>query len=246
MTPAICYVFSIKKLEECSKEVTTNLLEFDSKVPYIAKRECEQILRSKLPNFEEYLYLPEYITLVSLLEKGIATHHSKMLPVFREIVEIFFARGFIKLLFATESVAIGLNLPVKTCIFTDIYKHDGNSMRILQAHEYTQSAGRAGRLGLDKVGHVIHLNNIFRDLDSISYKTMMNGKPQKLTLKFKISYNLLLNLLDIGDTNLVTFASRSMSTGDIDAQLKTIYYKMTELQTELDNASTYSINLRTP
>jgi superfamily II RNA helicase len=246
MTPAICYVFSIKKIEECSKEVTTNLLEFDSKVPYIAKRECEQILRSKLPNFEEYLHLPEYITLVSLLEKGIATHHSKMLPIFREIVEIFFARGYIKLLFATESVAIGLNLPVKTCIFTDIYKHDGTSMRILQGHEYTQAAGRAGRLGLDKVGYTIHLNNLFRNVDHISYKTMMNGKPQKLVSKFKISYNLLLNLLDIGDTNLVSFASRSMTTYDIDNQLKAIDYKLTELQIALDNATNYSCNLRTP
>jgi superfamily II RNA helicase len=243
MTPAICYVFSIKKIEECSKEITTNLLEFDSKVPYIAKRDCEQILRSKLPNFEEYLHLPEYITLVSLLEKGIATHHSKMLPVFREIVEIFFARGYIKLLFATESVAIGLNLPVKSCIFTDIYKHDGNAMRILQGHEYQQSSGRAGRLGLDKVGHAIHLSNLFRNVDHISYKTMMNGKPQKLTSKFKISYNLILNLLDIGDTNLVSFASRSMSTGDIDNQKKALYYKISELQTAYDNTSH---NSRTP
>ena len=246
MTPAICYVFSIKKIEECSKEVTTNLLEFDSKIPYIAKRECEQILRSKLPNFEEYINLPEYITLVSLLEKGIATHHSKMLPVFREIVEIFFARGYIKLLFATESVAIGLNLPVKTCIFTDIYKHDGNMMRILQSHEYSQASGRAGRLGLDTVGHVIHLNNLFRNVDHTSYKNMMNGKPQKLVSKFKISYNLLLNLLDIGDTNLVNFAKRSMTTGDIDAQLGTIYYEKTNLQTSLDNAKNFTKNLRTP
>jgi len=246
MTPAICYVFSIKKIEECSKEVTTNLLEFDSKVPYIAKRDCEQILRSKLSNFEEYLQLPEYITLVSLLEKGIATHHSKMLPVFREIVEIFFARGYIKLLFATESVAIGLNLPVRSCIFTDIYKHDGNSLRILHGHEYIQSGGRAGRLGLDTVGHVIHLNNLFRNVDSVSYKTMMNGKPQKLVSKFKISYNLVLNLLDIGDTNLVSFASRSMTTGDIDSQLKEVYYKITTLQTELDNATHFLTNLKTP
>ena len=243
MTPAICYVFSIKKIEECSKEITTNLLEFDSKVPYIAKRDCEQILRSKLSNFEEYLHLPEYMTLVSLLEKGIATHHSKMLPVFREIVEIFFARGYIKLLFATESVAIGVNLPVKSCIFTDIYKHDGNAMRILQGHEYQQSSGRAGRLGLDKVGHAIHLNNLFRNIDHISYKTMMNGKPQKLTSKFKISYNLLLNLLDIGDTNLVSFASRSMSTGDIDNQQKALYCKLNELQLALNNATEYE---RTP
>jgi len=246
MTPAICYIFSIKQIEICSKEITTNLLEFDSKVPYIAKRECDKILREKLPNFEEYLYLPEYLTLVTLLEKGIATHHSKMLPVLREIVEIFFARGYIKLLFATESVAIGLNLPIKSCIFTDIYKHDGTSLRILQAHEYQQSSGRAGRLGLDTVGHVIHLNNLFRDIDSLSYKTMMNGKPQTLTSKFKISYNLLLNLLDIGDKNLVKFAGRSMVTGDLDNQMKEIYYKITALTGEIDNMKSCMANLRTP
>jgi superfamily II RNA helicase len=246
MTPAICYIFSIKQIEMYSKEITTNLLEFDSKVPYIAKRECDKILREKLPNFEEYFHLPEYLNLVALLEKGVATHHSKMLPVLREIVEIFFARGYIKLLFATESVAIGLNLPVKTCIFTDINKHDGTTMRTLYAHEYTQSAGRAGRLGLDTVGHVIHLNNLFRNVDSISYKTMMNGKPQTLTSKFKISYNLLLNLLDIGDNNLVNFAKRSMVTGDLDNQQKQLYYKISTLNTELDNIKNCTKNLRTP
>lgn len=246
MTPAICYIFSIKQIEMYSKEITTNLLEFDSKVPYIAKRECDKILREKLPNFEEYFHLPEYLNLVALLEKGVATHHSKMLPVLREIVEIFFARGYIKLLFATESVAIGLNLPVKTCIFTDINKHDGTTMRTLYAHEYTQSAGRAGRLGLDTVGHVIHLNNLFRNVDSVSYKTMMNGKPQTLTSKFKISYNLLLNLIDIGDKNLVNFAKRSMVTGDLDNQQKQLYYKISELNNELDNIKNCTIHLKTP
>lgn len=246
MTPAICYVFSIKKIEICANEITTNLQEFDTKVPYIIDRECEQILRSKLPNYEEYLHLPEYVKLVSLLRKGIATHHSKMLPILKEIVEIFFAKGYIKLLFATESVAIGLNLPVKTCIFTDINKHDGTCQRILQAHEYTQAAGRAGRLGLDTVGHVIHLNNLFRNVDTTAYKTMMNGKPQMLTSKFKISYNLLLNLLDIGDKSLVKFAGRSMVTCDLDNQMKEIYYKMTTLNTEIDNIKNSSTNLRTP
>jgi superfamily II RNA helicase len=143
-------------------------------------------------------------------------------------------------------MSVGINLPVKTTIFTDINKFNGEINRTLYSHEYTQASGRAGRLGLDKVGHVIHLNNLFRNIDHISYKTMMNGKPQKLTSKFKISYNLLLNLLDIGDTNLVTFASRSMSTGDIDAQLKTIYYKIKQLESEMDNASNFAMNLRTP
>jgi len=246
MTPAICYVFSIKQLEICAKEVTANLLEFDSKVPYIAKRECEQILRSKLPNFEEYLHLPEYLTLVALLENGIGTHHSKMLPILREVVEIFFARGFIKLLFATESVAIGLNLPVKSCIFTDINKCHGNTFGILHAHQYTQAAGRAGRLGLDTVGHVIHLNNLFRNIDSVNYKQMMNGKPQTLTSKFKISYNLLLNLIDIGDTNITEFAKKSMVTGDLDNEIKEISSKMALLNSELDKIKVCSSNLRTP
>ena len=246
MTPAICYIFSIKQIELYSKEITTNLLEFDSKIPYIAKRECDKILRDKFPNFEEYFHLPEYLNLVSLLEKGIATHHSKMLPILREIVEIFFARGYIKLLFATESVAIGLNLPVKSCIFTDVNKHDGNTLRMLQSHEYTQAAGRSGRLGLDTVGHVIHLNNLFRNVDSVNYKQMMNGKPQALTSKFKISYNLLLNLLDVGDNNLAQFASKSMVTCDLDDQMKQIYYKIVGLNTEIDTIKSYSSNLKTP
>lgn len=234
MTPAICYIFSIKNIEICANKITTNLQEFDTKVPYIVDRECEQILRSKLPNYEEYLHLPEYVNLLALLRKGIATHHSKMLPILKEIVELFFAKGYIKLLFATESVAIGLNLPVKTCIFTDINKHDGSCQRILQSHEYIQSSGRSGRLGLDKVGHAIHLNNLFRNVDSFSYKQMMNGKPQTLTSKFKISYNLLLNLLDIGNNNLFEFASKSMITSDLDSQIKGICNKITNLETELD------------
>jgi superfamily II RNA helicase len=135
---------------------------------------------------------------------------------------------------------------VKTCIFTDIYKHDGNSLRVLHGHEYTQAAGRAGRLGLDTVGHVIHLNNIFRTVDNLSYKTMMNGQPQSLVSKFKISYNLLLNLVDNGDNNIVNFAKRSMITGDLDAQLKEIYYKISTLSMELDKTKLCSNNLRTP
>jgi len=246
MTPAICYIFSIKQIEVCCKEITTNLLEFDSKVPYIAQRECETILRQKLPNYEEYLHLPEYINLVKLLEKGIAVHHSKMLPVLREIVEIFFARGFIKLLFATETVAIGLNLPVKTCIFTDIYKHDGTSLRILQSHEYTQAAGRAGRLGLDKVGHVIHLNNLIRDTEQVNYKRMMNGTPQMLTSKFKISFNLILNLIDIGNHDLVIFSQKSMITGDLNNQKCEINKKILILEGELNNMRQCCDTLKTP
>ena len=245
MLPALCYVFSRKQIEKCAKEVTTNLLEFDSKVPYTIKYECEQIIR-KLPNYQEYLHLPEYITLVSLLEKGIGTHHSGMMPILREIVEILFARGYIKLLFCTETVAIGLNLPVKTTIFTDINKHDGETFRMLHGHEFVQASGRAGRLGLDEVGHVIHLNNLFKNMDSRNYKIMMNGKPQTLISKFKISYNLVLNLININDANLMTFAEKSMVTNDIDTQLKEIHKKIATLTAEIDNLRFCSTKLNTP
>jgi len=245
MLPALCYVFSRKQLEICAEEMTTNLLEFDSKVPYIVDRECEQII-SKLPNYEEYLHLPEYVNNVKLLRKGVGIHHAGLMPILREMTELLFALGFIKILFCTETMSVGINLPVKTTIFTDVNKFNGEIVRMLYSHEYTQAAGRAGRLGLDTIGHVIHLNNLFRNVDSVNYKQMMNGKPQALTSKFKISYNLLLNLLDIGDKNLVQFASKSMITGDLDKQMGDLYTKISKLQTELDNLNNCVGQLRTP
>ena len=245
MLPALCYVFSRKQLEICAEEMTTNLLEFDSKVPYIVDRECEQIIR-KLPNYEEYLHLPEYVNTIKLLRKGIGIHHAGLMPILREMTELLFARGFIKILFCTETMSVGINLPVKTTIFTDVNKFNGEIVRMLYSHEYTQAAGRAGRLGLDTIGHVIHLNNLFRNVDSVGYKQMMNGKPQTLTSKFKISYNLLLNLLDIGDKNLVQFASKSMITGDLDKQMGDLYTKISTLQTEIDNLNKCIGQLRTP
>jgi len=85
MLPAIAFVFSRKHVELCAKDITVPLLEDDSKVGYIVRRECEQIVR-KLPNYQEYLQLPEYNQVVGLLEKGIGIHHSGMIPVLREIV----------------------------------------------------------------------------------------------------------------------------------------------------------------
>ena len=245
MLPAVCYVFSRKQVEICASEVTTNLLEFDSKVPYTIDYECVQIIR-KLPNYKEYLHLPEYVNLVQLLRKGVAIHHAGLLPVLREIVELLFAKGYIKLLFCTETISVGLNLPVKTTIFTDVNKFDGNNHRILYGHEYTQAAGRAGRLGLDKVGHCIHLNNLFRNVDSVSYKTMLKGKPQTLISKFKISFNLLLNLIDIGDNNFIQFARRSMVTTDIDTELKEVFEKINVVNQDIDKLELVLNNIRTP
>lgn len=190
----------------------------------------------KFPNYQEYIELPEYLNLVALLEKGIGIHHSGVMPPLREMVELLYSRGRIKLLFCTETLSVGINMPVKTAIFTDVNKFDGNINRILYSHEYTQAAGRAGRLGLDKVGHVIHLNNLFRNVDSVNYKKMMNNKPPVLKSKFKISFNLLLSLIDIGKNNFSEFAEKSMIKDVITNELGEIYKDISKLSIEKENA----------
>jgi superfamily II RNA helicase len=244
MLPALCYVFSRKQLEVCAKELTTNLLEFDSKIPYTIRYDCEQIIR-KLPNYQEYLHLPEYVEMVQLLEKGVGMHHSGIIPVLREMVELLFAQGKIKLLFCTESVAIGLNLPVKTTIFTDICKHDGQNVRMLHGHEYTQAAGRAGRLGLDAIGHVIHLNNLFRKSEIISYKTMLKGAPQTLSSHFKLSYHLLLELIQQGKQPS-SFSRKSLIQGEVDNEIVSMNREIDSITKDIHRAEESMKHLRTP
>lgn len=245
MLPAICFVLSRRQLEVCAKEVTTILLEDDSKVPYIIQRECEQIIR-KLPNFQEYLELPEYNDMVALLQKGIAIHHAGIMPILREMVELLFAKGYVKLLFATETFAVGINMPTKTVVFTDVNKFDGSNMRMLLSHEFTQMAGRAGRRGIDTVGNVIHLNNLFKNVSLTEYRTMMQGKPQRLVSKFKISYNLLLNLICIGEAHFLRFVQRSMIQEDIESHCKAVKRKIADKEKEIGVVEASFPHLRTP
>ena len=110
------------------KIITTNLLKFDSKVPYTMKRDCDAIMR-KFNNYREYMEMPDYGELVSLLEKGIGIHHSGMIPAFREIVESMIGKRTIKLLFAMESFSIGVDCPIRTAIFTNLLKYDNRGQR---------------------------------------------------------------------------------------------------------------------
>jgi superfamily II RNA helicase len=239
MLPALCFVLSRKSLEKCAHEVTTVLLEDDSKVPYIVRHECEQILR-KLPNYKEYLELPEYNSMVQLLEKGIAIHHAGVMPILREMVELLYAKGYIKLLFATETFAIGLNMPTKTVLFTDCNKYDGTSSRTFYSHEYTQMAGRAGRRGIDTVGNVIHLNNLFKNTDLCSYKTMLRGIPQTLVSKFKISYHLVLM------NQTPDFIKHSMIHREINNELTQFIQTKNNIEKEIANYKNTISLLKTP
>ena len=217
MLPAICFIYSRKNVEKFANEITTTLI--DSTTINKIQKECRHIL-TKFDNYKEYLNLPEYSLIVKLLEKGIAIHHAGLLPVFREMIELLFTKGYIKFLFATETFAVGLNMPTKTVVFSDLQKFDGYSKRYLYSHEYTQQSGRAGRRGFDTVGHVIHLTNIF-DLPEIQdYKLILSNKSQEFISKFKISYSLILHLLSNTTTdNPFGFVSNSIINNDINKEI---------------------------
>ena len=215
MLPAICFVYSRKNVERFAKELTHSLND-SMKMNKVAK-ECRAVL-SRFPNAKEYMALPEYRIIVSLLEKGIGIHHSGLLPVFREMIELLFSKGYVQMLFATETFAVGLNMPTKTVLFTSLKKFDGNEHRYLLPHEYTQQAGRAGRRGYDTVGHVIHLNNLFEMPTTNEYKVMLGNVPQKIVSKLKISYSMILNCDDPEE-----FVKNSAVQHDIEKELA--YYR---------------------
>ena len=212
MLPAICFVFSRKNVELCAKEISMTLFDKDDRTPSIIEHECEKILISKLKNYKEYTNLEEYRTMIDLLKKGIAVHHAGIMPILREMVELLFEKKYIKLLFATETFAVGINMPTKTVIFSSVSKFSGDNMRYLLSHEYTQMAGRAGRRGIDTIGHVIHCNNLFELPDNNTYKKMLTGAPKMLTSQFKVSFNLVLSIISSNANNLA---------GSIDYQLLT-------------------------
>ncbi len=248
MLPAIAFVFSRKHAEIMANEITIPLLEFDSKVAYTVRKECEQIVR-KLPNHAEYLALPEYNHLVSLLEKGIGIHHSGMIPVLREIVEFMILKKYIKLLFATESFAIGLNCPIRTAIFTSLTKFDGSGMRYLLPHEYNQAASRCGRRGLDTIGHVIHCNNLFDLPTSNEYKEILCGKPQTLVSKFRISFPVVLSLMRNNRcalSDFIDFVNKSMCKNEITKTLIREREYHDKLKADIEDAECALIGIQTP
>lgn len=222
--PAICFVFSRRHVEICAKEISNSLFDEDSIVPNTIEDECKKILMSKLPNYKEYLHLPEYTQLIGMLKKGVAIHHAGLLSVLKEMVELLFDKGYIKLLFATETFAVGINVPAKSTIFTSLQKYNGSHMRNLYAHEYTQMAGRAGRRGIDTRGLVWILGNLI-DIDSpAELRMMITGDPPSLSSKFKISIQLALHILSAGGSieHITRFTETSLMNTDILSELK--YY----------------------
>ncbi|CAG9134048.1 unnamed protein product [Plutella xylostella] len=152
--------------------------------------------------------LPQVVRLQRVLTNGIGVHHSGILPLLKEIVEMLFQSGHVKILFATETFAMGVNMPARTVVFDEIRKFDGLENRILAPAEYIQMAGRAGRRGLDATGTVIVLCKDgvpeLRDLTG-----MMLGTPQELSSQFRLTYAMILSLLRVATVSVEGMMQRS-------------------------------------
>jgi ATP-dependent RNA helicase DOB1 len=188
LTPAVIFSFSRRACEGAAMHArgleplsdakqTTIRAVFDAAVATLgeADQQVEQIER-----------------LLPLLLRGVAVHHSGLLPVLKEVVEILFQEGLVLLLFATETFALGLNMPARAVVFTSIRKWDGETFRPPTAAEYIQMSGRAGRRGIDSRGMVILL--LPEELEQQTLETMMAGSALPLESAFRLRYNTLLKL----------------------------------------------------
>lgn len=206
LLPAVIFVFSQKKcaqyadmlgsIDYCTAKEKSEIHMFIDKAVARLKKEDRD--------------LPQIHVIRELLSRGIGIHHGGLLPIVKETIEILFAKSLVKVLFATETFAMGLNLPTKTVIFASVRKHDGRSFRTLLPGEYTQMAGRAGRRGLDPTGTVM----IMVDSEipaSSSFRELILGNPTKLHSQFRLTYNMILNLLRIEALRVEEMIKRSFS-----------------------------------
>jgi superfamily II RNA helicase len=148
--------------------------------------------------------------LKQLLEHGIAYHHAGMLPTMKEIVEQLFTTGLIKLLFATETFALGINMPAKTVVFDTLMKFDGIQRAPLKVLEYQQMAGRAGRRGMDEVGYVY--SNI--ELPYDRFKTInrvISDDVEPVRSQFNLSYSSILSLCERLHQQIYQACAKSLS-----------------------------------
>ncbi len=128
------------------------------------------------------------------LAKGMAAHHAGMLPLFKETVEYLFSQGLLKVVFATETLALGINMPARTVILEKLVKWDGKSHVALTAGEYTQLTGRAGRRGIDVEGHAVVVDHA--NLDPIALAGLASRRLYPLKSSFRPTYNMAVNLVD--------------------------------------------------
>lgn len=216
LLPACIFVFSKKRCEENADSLSNQ--DFCTATD---KSAIHMIIEKSIARLKpEDRVLPQIRRLREMLGRGIAVHHGGLLPIVKEIVEILFARSLVKVLFATETFAMGLNLPTRTVVFSGYRKHDGREFRSLLPGEYTQMAGRAGRRGLDTVGTVIIVTSGKTEAPPASeLSQMITGPATKLRSQFRLHYNMMLNLMRVEALKIEEMIKRSFSENATQALL---------------------------
>ncbi|GLT80298.1 hypothetical protein SLA2020_517460 [Shorea laevis] len=187
--PVIVFSFSRRECEQHAMSMSK--LDFNTEEE---KDDVEKVFHSAMLCLnEEDRNLPAVELMLPLLKRGIAVHHSGLLPVIKELVELLFQEGLVKALFATETFAMGLNMPAKTVVFTSVKKWDGDSHRYIGSGEYIQMSGRAGRRGKDERGICVIM--VDEQMEMNMLKDMVLGKPAPLVSTFRLSYYSILNLM---------------------------------------------------
>jgi antiviral helicase SKI2 len=187
--PAIIFIFSKAKCMSFAEMIEKTFVD------YKEQNEIEYLFDKYL---KEYSQLEQYQLIKNVIKKGIAIHHSGLLPKIREFVEILLKKKLIKFIFATETFAVGLNFPVKTVVMTSIEKPTKKGLRILQISEYKQMAGRAGRRFIDKIGNILFWfysdRNKYPDYSSIH--ELIIGKPTPIVSQFQVDPQFILKNIE--------------------------------------------------
>ena len=217
LLPAIYFVFSRKKCQDFAETITVSLVD------HLERKEIENIFDfyiRKLITTNENIEQIENVKKLAM--KGIGYHHSGMIPALKEIIEVLFGhkdkdgspKPLIKVLFATETFAVGVNMPAKTTVFSDLNKFDNTSgIRNLYSHEYTQMAGRAGRRGLDKLGNVIYYP--IREMEPLyCMKNIVINKPETLTSKFLINIKFIMKGIKSKEQDITSILEKSLMNNE--------------------------------
>ncbi|KAK6750611.1 hypothetical protein RB195_002533 [Necator americanus] len=203
--PMVVFVFSRKRCDDNAQLLSSMDLTTEVEKSHIQSFFSQCINRLKGSDKK----LPQVHLMKDLCMRGFAVHHSGILPILKEVVELLFQKGYVKILFATETFAMGVNMPARTVVFDSIQKHDGLDLRVLNAGEYIQMAGRAGRRGLDTTGTVIVLCKQPKLVEPGQLQTIMLGKAAPLVSQFRVTYSMLLNLLRVEHLKVEDMLQRS-------------------------------------
>ena len=191
LLPAIFFVFSRKDCERYAQQIEGTLLDTSDAAA------ATHIFDFHLSRYKNMLLgSPQYFILRDLLARGIAFHHSGLLPLLKEVIEILFSKGLVRAMFCTETFAVGINMPTKTVVFLDYRKYcdEAKGLRMLQTDEYIQMAGRAGRRGKDKLGTVLYLpRGEPSSLEEV--RRMMTGSKAHISSRMDFGYDFLLKAL---------------------------------------------------